>query len=51
MHAYFFPVINTTKTITKCDMLYRMEITHIYPLGRGCGAGTDILIFENSELT
>ena len=28
------------------DMLYRVGIMHIYHLGRGCGVGTDILIFE-----
>ena len=34
------------ETITKCTILYREEITHIYPLGRGYGAGTDILILK-----
>ena len=34
------------KTIMKCDMLYRVEITHMCPLGRGHGVGTDILIFK-----
>ena len=34
------------KTITKCAIVYRKEIIHMYPLGRGYGAGTDILIFE-----
>ena len=34
------------ETIPKCAMLYSVEITCIYPLGRGYFAGIDISIFE-----
>ena len=42
----FFFSNNMAKTIAKCSMLYRVEITCLCPLVRGCGAGTSILIFE-----
>ena len=43
---YFFLSNNVAKTIKKCTMLYRLEIIHIYPVGRGYGSGSEILILE-----
>ena len=37
---------NVAKTIAKCAMLCRVDATHVCLLGRGHGAGADILTFE-----